>query len=76
MIICVKESGPLGGIKIFESWIIGISLEEEIWDEVGFRTRINTLDAPEQPVLGMVTSRWLHTMALRKSVHSCGGKEV
>ena len=53
-----------------------MSTKEEKWSEMGFRRRINTLNAPLQPVLMMVMSRRPHTMALGKGVHSCSGKEV
>ena len=54
-----------------------MSPEEEIWSEMGFRTRINnTLNVPEQPVLVMVTTRGSRLIATRKNVYSCWRKEV
>ena len=47
---------------------------EEKWNETWFRTRINTLNAPEQPVLAMVPRP--HTMAAEEGVHGCCRKEV
>ena len=44
--------------------------KEEKWDEMGFRTRINTLNALEQSIL--VMTMVLHTMALREGVHGRG----
>ena len=48
--------------------------KEEKWGEMGFRTKINTLNAPNQLVLTMLPGPYM--MASWEGVHGCGWKEV
>ena len=53
--------------------------EEEIWSETGVGTRISTRNATEQSVLVVVvkaTGPAPASMATRKGVYSCCGKEI
>ena len=51
-----------------------MSLIEEKSSEMGFRTRINALYAPEQPVLTMALQS--QTMAPEKGIQDCRSKEI